>query len=128
MANFGPLTAEIGSGVWGTAANLQRVSRLGSVTARHSSIGRQPNFAALKRGRQLYSAGLPSRWALAHILVFISFTFATGHFSIYVFMSAYFAKKTYYFQTLFQAQFLTTSVVSVVLSYVTYYGFVMDDS
>jgi len=38
-------------------------------TARHSSSGRQPNFAALNRGRHLYSAGRPSRWALAHILV-----------------------------------------------------------
>jgi len=42
---------------------------LGSVTARHSNIERQPNFAALNRGRHLYSAGRPSRWALAHILV-----------------------------------------------------------
>ena len=33
--------------------------------------GRQPNFAALNRGRHLCSAGRPSRWALAHILVFI---------------------------------------------------------
>ena len=48
---------------------FQRVSRLGSVTARQSSSGHQPNFAALNRGRQLYSAGQPSRWALAHILV-----------------------------------------------------------
>jgi len=32
-----------------------------------SSSGRQPNFAALNRGRHLYSAGRPSRWALAHI-------------------------------------------------------------
>jgi len=48
---------------------FQRVSRLGSVTARHSSIWRQPNFAALNRGRHLYSTGRPSRWALAHILV-----------------------------------------------------------
>jgi len=48
---------------------FQRVSPLGSVTARHSSIGRQPNFAALNRGRHLYSTGRPSRWALAHILV-----------------------------------------------------------
>jgi len=46
---------------------FQRVSRLGSVTVRHSSIGRQPNFAVLNRGRHLYSAGRPSRWALAHI-------------------------------------------------------------
>jgi len=48
---------------------FQRLSRLGSVTARHSSSGRQPNFAVLNRGRHLYSAGWPSRWALAHILV-----------------------------------------------------------
>jgi len=44
--------------------------RLGSVTARHSSGGHQPNFAALNRERHLYSAGRPSHWALAHILVF----------------------------------------------------------
>jgi len=48
---------------------LQRLSRLGSVTARHSSSGRKPNFAALNRGRRLYSTGRPSRCALAHILV-----------------------------------------------------------
>jgi len=48
---------------------FQRVSRLGRVTARHSSIERQPNIAALNRGCHLYSAGRPSREALAHILV-----------------------------------------------------------
>jgi len=47
---------------------FQRVSRLGSVTTRHSSIGCQPNFAALNRERHLYSARRPSCWALAHIL------------------------------------------------------------
>ena len=41
--------------------------------ARHSSSGRQPNFAASNRGRHLYSAGRPSRWALAHILVLFYF-------------------------------------------------------
>jgi len=46
---------------------FQRVSRLGSVTALHSSSWRQPNFAALNRVRHLYSARQPSRWALAHI-------------------------------------------------------------
>ena len=35
-----------------------------------SSSGRQPNFAVLNRRRHLYSAGWPSRWALAHILVY----------------------------------------------------------
>jgi len=49
---------------------FQQVSHLGTVTAWHSSSGRQPNFAALNRGRHLYSAGWPSRWAFAHILVF----------------------------------------------------------
>ena len=48
-------------------SKIQRVSRLGSVTAQHSSSGRQPNFAALNRGRHQYSAERPSRWALAHI-------------------------------------------------------------
>ena len=46
-------------------------SPIGSVTAWQSSSGRQPNFAALNRGRQLYSAGRPSRWALAHILLYL---------------------------------------------------------
>jgi len=53
----------------GHPCKFQRFSRLGSVTARHSSSGRQPNFAALNRGRYLSSAGRPSCWALAHILV-----------------------------------------------------------
>jgi len=59
------LTAEIGSGVW---APLQISTGFVS-----SSSGRQPNFAALDRGRHLCSAGRPSRWALAHILVLLSF-------------------------------------------------------
>ena len=68
MVNFGPLTAEIGSGVWGTLqistgfASWQRYCAA-------SSSGRQPNFAALNRGRHLWSAGRPSGWAFAHILV-----------------------------------------------------------
>ena len=72
MVNVGPLAAEIGPVVWGTPANFNGFRVLAcSVTARHSSIGRQPNFAALNRGRHLYSAGRPLRWALAHILVII---------------------------------------------------------
>jgi len=52
-----------------TLRSCLALSYIGSVTARHSSSGRQPNFAALNRGRHLYSAGRPSRWALARILV-----------------------------------------------------------
>jgi len=51
----------------GHPCKFQRVSRIGSVTTRHSSSGRQPNFAALNRERHLYSAGRPWRWTLAHI-------------------------------------------------------------
>ena len=40
-----------------------------SVTARHLSSGSEPDFVALSTGCRLYSAGRPSRWALAHILV-----------------------------------------------------------
>ena len=66
----------------GHPCKFQPVSRLGSVTAWHSSSGRQPNFAALNRGRHLYSAGRPSRWALAHISssgisLYISFSFGS---------------------------------------------------
>jgi len=57
---------------------FQRVSRLGSVTVRHSSSGRQPNFAALNRGRHLYLEGRPSRWALAHILVLLWSKYCDG--------------------------------------------------
>jgi len=75
---------------------LQRLSRLGSVTARQSSSERQPNFAALNRGRHLYSAGRPSRWALAHILVIVTFRVSRrqremyayiGHARLYVCLS-----------------------------------------
>ena len=53
----------------GHPCKFQRLSRLGSVTTRHSSSGRQPNFAALNRRHHLHSAGRPARWALAYILV-----------------------------------------------------------
>ena len=69
MVNFGPLAAEIVSLVWGTPANFNGFGVLAAYCTASSS-GRQPNFAALNRGRHLYSAGRPSRWALAHISSF----------------------------------------------------------
>jgi len=60
-------------GSLGHPSYFQRLSRLGSVTAWHCSSGRQPNFAALNRGCHVYSAGRPSRWALAHISSFYLF-------------------------------------------------------
>jgi len=68
MVNFGPIAAEIVLPVWGTPPNLNgfRVLALQRYCTASSS-GRQPNFAALNRGRHLCSAGRPSRWALVHI-------------------------------------------------------------
>ena len=66
MVNFGPLAAEIDPVVWGTPANFNEFRVLAALL---HGTGRQPNFAALNRGRHLYSAGRLSRWALAHILV-----------------------------------------------------------
>ena len=67
---YGELRPTIGSLVWGTPTNFNGFRVLAAlITARYSSSGRQANFAALNRGRHLYSAGRPSRWALAHILV-----------------------------------------------------------
>jgi len=67
--SMSPQYGELRLASLGHPNTFQRVSRLGSITARHSSSGRQPNSVALNRGRHLYSAGRPSRWALAHILV-----------------------------------------------------------
>jgi len=71
MVNFGPLAAEIVSGVWGTPATFNGFRVLAALLhgMQTCSSGRQPNFAALNRGRHLCSVGRPSRWALAHILV-----------------------------------------------------------
>jgi len=69
MVNFGPLTAEIGSTILGTPASFNWFLVLPRYFTASSS-GRQLNFAAFNRGRQLCSAGRPSRWALAHILVY----------------------------------------------------------
>ena len=70
---------------------FQRVSRLGSITARHSSCGRQPNFAAVNRRRHLYLAGRQSRWALAHIssLHLCSFFIIRPHHSTMYVAAAY---------------------------------------
>ena len=54
MAKFGPLAAETGSGVWGTPANFNGFSRLGSDTARHSSSGRQPNCGIEHRAPPIF--------------------------------------------------------------------------
>ena len=70
MVNFGLLAAEIYWRVWGTLQISTGFAFWRSYCTASSS-GRQPNFAALDRGRHLCSAGWPSRWALAHISSFL---------------------------------------------------------
>jgi len=65
MVNFGPLAADIVSLVWVTPANFNGFRFLAALL--HSQT------PALNRGRHLYSAGRPSRWALAHISSSTSF-------------------------------------------------------
>ena len=70
MVNFGPLVAEIVSLVWGTPANFNGFHVLAALLHSTLLVG-VSQTAALNRGHHLYSVGRPSRWALAHILVFI---------------------------------------------------------
>ena len=66
MADFGPLAAEILSFVWGTPGNFNGFGVLAALLHGNLVVG-VSQTAALNRGRHLYSAGRPSRWAFAHI-------------------------------------------------------------
>jgi len=66
MVNFGPLAAEIVSLVCGTPANFKWFRVLAALLHGTLLVG-VSQTAALNRGRHLYSAVWPSRWALAHI-------------------------------------------------------------
>jgi len=66
--HFGPLVAEIVSLVWGTPGNFNGFRVLAALLHGTLVVG-VSKTVALNRGRHLYSAGRPSRWALAHILV-----------------------------------------------------------
>ena len=76
MVNCG-LTSEICWRVWGAPANFNGFRVLAALLNGTLVVG-VSQTAALKRERHQYSAGLPSRWALAHIssifmLYFLSF-------------------------------------------------------
>jgi len=68
MVNFGPLVAEIVSLVWGTPGDFNGFRVLAALLHGTLVVG-VSQTAAFNRGRHLYSAGRPSRWALSHILV-----------------------------------------------------------
>jgi len=63
MVNFGLLTAEICWRVWGTPATFNGFRVLAALL--HGTlVVRVSQTVALNRGRHLYSAERPSRWAL----------------------------------------------------------------
>ena len=66
MVKFGLLMTEICWRVWGTPANFDRFRVLAALLHGTLVVG-VSETAALNRGRHLYSARRPSRWALAHI-------------------------------------------------------------
>jgi len=69
MVNFGPLATEIGPVVWAPlqiSTGFASWQRYCTCTALYILVG-VSQTAALNTGRHLYSAGRPSRWALAHI-------------------------------------------------------------
>jgi len=68
MVNFGPLAAQIGPVVWAPLANIDGFRVLAALLHGTPVVG-VSQTAALNRGRHLYSAGRPSRWAWAHIVV-----------------------------------------------------------
>ena len=65
VVNFGPLAAEIVSLVCGTPANFNGFRVLAALLHDILLVG-VSQTAALNRGRYLYSAGRPSRWALVY--------------------------------------------------------------
>jgi len=66
MVNFGPVTGEICWRVWGTPTNFNGFRVLAALLHGTLVVG-VSQTVALCRGRHLYSAGRPSRWALVHI-------------------------------------------------------------
>ena len=65
MVNFGPLTAEIGLGVWGTPANF-------NVTARHSSSERQPKCGIEQRAPPIFGRAAITLGIRPHSSFFIT--------------------------------------------------------
>jgi len=72
IVNFGLPMAEICWQVWRTPANFNGFHILAALLRSTLVVG-VSQTEALNRERHLYSAGWPSRWALAHIQVYFDF-------------------------------------------------------
>jgi len=82
MVKFGPLAAEIVSLVLGTPRNFNGFRVLAALLHGTLVMGVSQTLS-LNRWRHLYSAGWPSRWALAHILVSIRLSFFSNGTKLY---------------------------------------------
>jgi len=71
MVNFGSLAAEIGLVVWVTTADFNGF-RVSVALVHGTVVVGVSQTAALNRGRQLYSAGRPSRWHWPTFLFYLS--------------------------------------------------------
>jgi len=71
MVNFGPLAAKIDLVVWCTPANFNGFRFLAALLDSTPAVGVSQTKRHWTEGANLYAAGRPSRWALAHILVFL---------------------------------------------------------
>ena len=71
MVNFGLLTAEICWRVWGTPANFNMFRDLTALLHGTLVVGVSQTLRRWTEGAAYISAGRPSRWALAHILVWL---------------------------------------------------------
>ena len=78
MVNLGLLLAEICWRVWCTPANFNEFCVFAALLHDTLLVG-VSQTAALNRRCKLYSSGRPSRWALAHISSFTSFTDEREH-------------------------------------------------
>jgi len=67
MVNFGLLTAEICWRVWGTPANFNGFSVFAALLHGTLVVGVSQTLRRWTEGATIYSAGQPSRWAVAHI-------------------------------------------------------------
>jgi len=74
MVNFGLLTAEIFWRVWGTPTNLNGFHVLAPLLHGTPAVGVSQTLRRWTEGA-ICSAGRPSRWASAHILVYLTFNF-----------------------------------------------------
>ena len=67
-SQYGELQPTNGWDPFGSLGHPSKFQRFRVLAALLHGTGRQPNFAALNRGRHLYSAGRPRHGELAHIL------------------------------------------------------------